>query len=80
MKELNGNPCVCEVCGESTTFNAKAIMQTCYECKDIFEIEMSKLEFDEIYKDIRVLVVKEDTLYDREKGSGSRAKSPQKNR
>ncbi len=48
--------CSCEVCGASTHFEIEAIIQTCSECWEIFNTEMSNMEFEQIYKDIEISV------------------------
>lgn len=57
----------CEICGERAQFNCEAIMQTCEECWDIFHLEMSRMEFEQIYSGIIINVVSEDALHDRAK-------------
>lgn len=46
----------CEVCGEKTLKQPESIIQTCDECWEIFNTEMSQQEFDQIYKDIEINV------------------------
>ena len=65
----------CEVCGEPMVFEPDTIIQWCDVCREIFSTEMGKIEFDEIYKDIRINIIKDArTSYGspksrREKGS-----------
>lgn len=57
----------CEVCQNRTEMNTESIMQVCHECRDLFELEMSKIELDEMFDDLNSNPVTEKVLNERAK-------------